>query len=460
MALPIPLQVIYAGLAGSLLALIIATAQQGWKPRVFFLLALRLAIGWHFLFEGMHKIHSHLVGPVGTSKPFTSAPYFEVAEGPLGDTMRKMYLPDPEENLYALVRVDGNPQTVGELLGDDFKPTLRADMAKRGDAQNLARLAVPPVDPKVDFAPYAVDEIWTMRLNGPGGQFLGAYPLGDTLTAMEAVLIKKMPPRARERFDAMSPAVKAKAEEVKRELDSRKLPTEGITAALGKYDAAAEKSLTNTRRNYARWAAGLDATPAKKKYINGDILQTVPARLAAYEHRKQEYAALEANRSVDIGRSTLFADLAAAKAEVTSVRKGLIADADGMLDDAKGDLVKLAGLSAKEAPPEPVVASKIATLDTMTMWTITIVGACLIVGLGTRIAAVVGCGFLVMTYLAHPPFPWYAYPPGTEGNPVFVNKNAIEAVALLMIASVPSGSWLGFDGLIARIVFGPTVKTA
>ena len=51
---------LYAGLAG--------TApgadrrhrdQNGWSLRVFFLLALRLAIGWHFLFEGLHKIHSH-----------------------------------------------------------------------------------------------------------------------------------------------------------------------------------------------------------------------------------------------------------------------------------------------------------------------------------------------------------------------------------------------------------------
>ena len=54
-----------------------------------FLVLLRLAIGWHFLFEGMHKIHSHLVGPTETTRPFSSEPYFRDADGPLGDVVRK-----------------------------------------------------------------------------------------------------------------------------------------------------------------------------------------------------------------------------------------------------------------------------------------------------------------------------------------------------------------------------------
>ena len=71
MTLPIPAQVVYAGLVGLFFALVIATAQQKWKPKVFFLLALRLAIGWQFFFEGMHKIHSHAVGVTETSRMST-----------------------------------------------------------------------------------------------------------------------------------------------------------------------------------------------------------------------------------------------------------------------------------------------------------------------------------------------------------------------------------------------------
>ena len=101
---PIPLPVVYAGLAGCLLALIVATYQQNWSLRVFFLLALRLAIGWHFAFEGLHKINSHLVGPTETNRPFTSEPYFAAAEGPFGDYMRRKYLGDPGAAIAAKLR--------------------------------------------------------------------------------------------------------------------------------------------------------------------------------------------------------------------------------------------------------------------------------------------------------------------------------------------------------------------
>ena len=71
-------------------------------------------------------------------------------------------------------------------------------------------------------------------------------------------------------------------------------------------------------------------------------------------------------------------------------------------------------------------------------------------GLFTRVACVLAAGFLVMTYLAHPPFPWYPLPPNTEGNPVFINKNVIEALALLALACYPTGRWLGLDAIVLR----------
>ena len=78
----LPVQILYAGLVGVLIALIVATAQQNWKPKVFFLLALRLAIGWQFLFEGLHKIQSHYIGATETNRPFSSEPYFKRSPRP------------------------------------------------------------------------------------------------------------------------------------------------------------------------------------------------------------------------------------------------------------------------------------------------------------------------------------------------------------------------------------------
>ena len=57
------------------------------RKTMFFLILLRLAIGWHFFFEGYHKIHSDEIGPTETSKPFSSEMYFREATGPLGPLM-------------------------------------------------------------------------------------------------------------------------------------------------------------------------------------------------------------------------------------------------------------------------------------------------------------------------------------------------------------------------------------
>jgi uncharacterized membrane protein YphA (DoxX/SURF4 family) len=48
----------------------------------FFLVLLRLAIGWHLLFEGVVKVRTHEVGKTVTNTPFTSAPYLRDANGP------------------------------------------------------------------------------------------------------------------------------------------------------------------------------------------------------------------------------------------------------------------------------------------------------------------------------------------------------------------------------------------
>ena len=100
---------IYIGLGLLLLFLLIASLQQKCSLKVFFLLALRLAIGWHFLFEGLHKIHSHHVGPTDSNRPFTSEPYFALADGPLGPMMRAR-IGDPEQLILLRIVPNANPE--------------------------------------------------------------------------------------------------------------------------------------------------------------------------------------------------------------------------------------------------------------------------------------------------------------------------------------------------------------
>ncbi len=65
-----------------------------------FLVLLRLAIGWHFFYEGMLKVRSTWIGPTTTNRPFTSAGYFREAPGPMGTGWRWV-MGDPNEEALA-----------------------------------------------------------------------------------------------------------------------------------------------------------------------------------------------------------------------------------------------------------------------------------------------------------------------------------------------------------------------
>jgi uncharacterized membrane protein YphA (DoxX/SURF4 family) len=348
MDIPIPIQAVYAGLAGTLLALLVAAATNGWSLRVFFLLALRLAIGWHFLFEGLHKIHSHQVGPTEFNRPFSSAPYFAAAEGPLGEHMRKTYLGDPRAEIDAKLR------------------------------------------PKRDIAPVEFQQ----------------------LPAAEQA--------------ALCPDAAAKL------LDEH-IPDPALAQAA--------------KATYARWVYGVDARPAQVKFVSGtDVALPAPARLAMIEVLRKQVADLDARAAVGLGNGYGVEQkrATAARADLRAAEADLAADADRFLAEL------IAG--GKGTVPPAAERRPIERLDRLTMWFITAVGVCLLAGFLTRPACLAGVGFLVLTYLTHPPFPWLAQPPGTEGNPIFVNKNVIEALALLAIATFPTGKWLGIDALFYWLI--------
>ena len=86
--------------------------------------------------------------------------------------------------------------------------------------------------------------------------------------------------------------------------------------------------------------------------------------------------------------------------------------------------------------------------DWTTRWGVFLVGVCLLLGLFSRSACVVGAGFLLMFYLSMPPLPGLPDNPKAEGTYLFINKNLIEMLALLTLATTASGRWVGLDGLL------------
>ena len=97
------------------------------------------------------------------------------------------------------------------------------------------------------------------------------------------------------------------------------------------------------------------------------------------------------------------------------------------------------------------IASRPDLLDKanlITMYGLAIVGALLMLGLFTRVAAVAGIGFIVLFYLCNPPFVGYFYSIPTEGSYLIVNKNLVELCALAVVLVTGSGRFAGLDRIV------------
>lgn len=93
----------------------------------------------------------------------------------------------------------------------------------------------------------------------------------------------------------------------------------------------------------------------------------------------------------------------------------------------------------------------LAIADIVVIWGLMILGVLLMVGLFTRIAALVG-GFLVLLfYLALPPLDYTGFvTPGPQGTELWVDKNLIEVLALWALAALPTGRMIGLDIILRR----------
>jgi uncharacterized membrane protein YphA (DoxX/SURF4 family) len=85
-------------------------------------------------------------------------------------------------------------------------------------------------------------------------------------------------------------------------------------------------------------------------------------------------------------------------------------------------------------------ATRIEQMDWLVIWGVTMVGVCLMLGLLTRSACVVGTLLLVLFVLP-------AWPESLQQSGQFI-KNIVEGLALLTLATTRSGRWVGVDGAL------------
>ena len=112
---------------------------------------------------------------------------------------------------------------------------------------------------------------------------------------------------------------------------------------------------------------------------------------------------------------------------------------DGAVKDFELKAYTLLDVKQNQKGPLPPPMTQLRQVDLTTMWLLTILGVLLIVGLFSRLAALAGAALMVLFYLPMPPWPGVPEAPGPEHS-LFVNKNLIEALALLAIASLRTAS--------------------
>lgn len=342
-----------------------------------FLVVLRLAIGWHFFFEGIEKIQSWNLGPTESNRPWTSKPYLREATGPMAPWFRKQ-AGEADEEVLALVEVLPLP-----------------------NGQDPAR-----VPPGQRISP-ALDQEWNAYLE----RYTRHYQLSPEQRAL------------------------------------------------------AETRLKQAKDQAVRWLTGETEAREVERVLAGNAIkvkETGAERVKAYVASVNRLRDLELRELPALGRDVAKQKLKSLKAETTRQRTEIVTELKKILDDALAAAPPLLTEEQVKLGPVPSVDPSIPSwkiwerppleqIDFVTRYGLTAVGLCLLLGLFTRLACVAGAGFLLMFYLSMPPFPWLPDNPRVEGHYLFVNKNLIELLALLTLATTRSGHWLGLDGLICSL---------
>jgi uncharacterized membrane protein YphA (DoxX/SURF4 family) len=363
----------------------------------FFLILLRLAIGWHFYVEGAKKVKSLQDEKSLTNQPFSSAEYLRGSTGPLADLFRKQ-AGDPDAE--ALARLD-----------------VRSPDADQADGKKNYRHLLPP----------ALDKHYDDYFN----RFVKHLDLGDSKVTV------------RRKIDVP--------------LWGELWVIDEEEAGKGQLDLARAR-LDQAKEYAARWLLGLDKDATVEVSLplfkTGPALvkRTPPERIEAYKSKLAEIRAVQ-REELPSFEKPVRKDLPALKKEAAEMRTDLMRDLDRILTTRLEEVLtdkQQAQLKADPVPAAPV-SKLLWWTDRVVSWSLLIIGGCLLLGLFTRMACVAGALFLLTTYIVLPPFLGVPVNAHQEGFYYLVNKNLIEMLALLALAVTPSGRWLGLDSVLCHL---------
>ena len=378
------------------------------------LVALRLAIGWLFLVEGIEKFESHRTGPTTTSKPWSAAGYLRESSGPL-------------------------------------KPFFEWQLGGNADNLALEVLTVRELEPNEDSMTTIYKQRVSPRLKSDWETYVKRFTEHYQFDDKQRELAQAKLDQSLEAAGAWILGLGRKKDE--------KTGKEWIETVLMEVERTGDFP---------------GAPPYKKKGPPAEFIKEYRAKVD--ECREVENQQLPA-----FGRDVAKEKLRGLKANVAKLRTELLTALKKPLEDGLQDLLTMKGFLTKEQKELPELDPNPPPADLPTMnawsdliswnywkgffhdifqwdmrqwvdffvrWGVLLIGVGLWLGLFTRLSCLAGAMFLLFLHAAIPMFPWLPEVTKAEGHYMFVSRNLIMALALLVLATTYSGRWFGLDGLL------------
>ena len=372
------------------------------------LAVLRLALGCHFLYEGLWKIR-HPDQFVAETEGFLSG-----ARGPIARVFYGM-VPDIDGHK----RLEANLALV-EINDAAGNPTKQPKLAKSWDEQRQRF---------IDFYRPAAGDDDTQKLY-------------EQLTQEAQKVYDRHVKGLNEFVKQNGEKIKAHFESLARYEEGRKTDPNTMFQRQRRWD-----EMQDLRKEAKGWIADLDS---RENALKGAMLD-----LLRKERKSEVESVLLADRDA--------AGKKAQKSAETKVKKPASVSKNAAATLVVVDFSPLAENHAVAGPfapsSNPLSWKRIEQLAFLLTWSLFGIGLCLMLGLFTRPAALAGAGFMLFVVLSQPSYPGvYPLDPPQLGHALLVNKDFVEMIALLVIASTSLGRWTGLDFFVHRFLIKPFCK--
>ncbi len=400
------------------------------------LVVLRIAIGWQFLYEGLWKIKAQ-----STARPWTSAGYLRNARGPLRKVFRGMTGDADEQNWlnaeWVMARWDTWQSRFAAHHGLDKKQRQRLDVLLDGPKDFRAALKALPENV----------------------EFRGTLARRLKFDAARGRLIidgrAHLTPRERNAALALAPVEEKPPPERREANEAARTYQAAVRIAF-----ARSSRLSFKERVRASLLGDPDRSGLTIKKRGSDVpLETRLGEIELYREQLARYEADLAAAETGFQRKHVGQLAVPGFGNTSEIRGSLVGPIKALEQQLIDAAEKLLTDEQRARGPVKMPSTRVDQIDALTMWSLTVVGVLLILGLCSRVAAVGAAGLLLMFYLAVPPWPGVLPAPGPEHS-LWVNKNLIEIIALLALATMPTGRWFGIDALVGHLPLKLKTKTA